>query len=60
MKDMGEAEENYDKIKKKKSFMKDKKKSKLKCCPVFCLNLRMRCPRKLKCKCLRMNEKEKI
>ena len=53
MKDMGEAEESYNKT---RNFSK-KKRSNIKCCPVFFLNLRMRCPKKLKCcDCLKMNE----
>ena len=60
MKDMGEAEENYDENQLEKSGPKGKKKFKFECCPVFCLNLRMRCPNKLKCKCLKMNRMERI
>ena len=31
-----------------------------KICPVFCINLKMRCPRKCKCKCLDVTEKQRI
>ena len=55
MNDMGEAEENY-----KGEKNTDNKKCKLECCPVFCLNLRMRCPNKCKCRCLKMNKVERI
>ena len=59
MDDMGEAEENYQKSINRKNTPTPTG-TKRWCCSVFCINLKMRCPNKLKCKCLKMNQLERI